>query len=61
LKTLDEFEATSRYIRRQVEISLKGGLKKCWIYVPEFSLEELPVEKLVTSGDWTEYSRKRNT
>src|SRR4051812_15734663 len=34
LKMLDEFEATSRYIRRQVEISLKAGLKKCWIYVP---------------------------
>jgi gamma-glutamylcyclotransferase (GGCT)/AIG2-like uncharacterized protein YtfP len=59
LKMLDEFEVTSRYVRRQVEISLNGDLKKCWIYVPEFSLGGLPVEKLVTSGDWTEYQGKK--
>ena len=56
LNELDEFEASSNYLRKQVEISLGGQRKKCWTYVPNSEVYRL--EKLITSGDWLEYARE---
>lgn len=56
LNELDEFETTSNYVRKQVEISLGGQRKKCWTYEPNSEFYRL--EKLITSGDWLEYARK---
>ena len=50
LNALDEFEASAAYLRRQVEISVNGEMRLCWVYGPE---PELCVgKKLVASGDW---------
>lgn len=54
LNELDEFEASSNYLRKQVEISL-GTLKRmCWTYEPDPECYSL--HKLITSGDWLEYA-----
>src|SRR5918992_3224321 len=44
LKELDDFEASSYYRRKQVEISLGTHRKACWIYEPDpefYSLHKL--------------------
>src|SRR5215207_8003538 len=35
LKQLDEFEAASNYLRRQVEISIGAQPRMCWTYEPD--------------------------
>lgn len=54
LKELDEFEAGSNYVRKEVEISLAGQQTNCWTYEP--SPEFYRLDKLITSGDWIEYA-----
>jgi gamma-glutamylcyclotransferase (GGCT)/AIG2-like uncharacterized protein YtfP len=51
---LDEFEASSHYRRKQVELSLDGQAALCWTYEPD--PEFYALNTLVTSGDWIEYS-----
>ena len=54
LNELDDFEASSNYLRKQVEISL-GPLKSmCWTYEPDPEFYSL--HKLIASGDWLEYA-----
>lgn len=53
LKRLDEFEASSNYRRKQVEISLGT----CWTYEPDPEFYSL--RKLITSGDWLEYAKTK--
>jgi gamma-glutamylcyclotransferase (GGCT)/AIG2-like uncharacterized protein YtfP len=57
LNELDEFEGSSNYVRKQVEISLNAQRTKCWTYEPnpEFYL----LEKLIASGDWSEYDKTK--
>jgi gamma-glutamylcyclotransferase (GGCT)/AIG2-like uncharacterized protein YtfP len=54
LDELDEFEASSRYLRKQVEISLDSRRRACWVYEPD--TEFYSPRTLITSGDWVEYA-----
>ncbi len=59
LTRLDDFEASSDYWRKQVEVSLGTHRRICWIYVPEPNSESYSDRTLVTSGDWIEYARTK--
>ena len=54
LNELDEFEASSNYVRKQVEASVGGQQTNCWTYEPNEEFYRL--DKLITSGDWIEYA-----
>jgi gamma-glutamylcyclotransferase (GGCT)/AIG2-like uncharacterized protein YtfP len=57
LNKLDEFEASSHYCRKQVEISRGAHRKVCWTYEP--NPEFYSLHTLITSGDWTEYAKMK--
>lgn len=57
LDELDEFEASSNYVRKQVEIAFGAQRTKCWTYEPD--PEFYRFEKLIASGDWMEYARAK--
>lgn len=57
LTELDAFEATSHYRRQQVEVSLGGHSKVCWVYTPDPEFYSL--QTLITSGDWLEYAKTK--
>jgi gamma-glutamylcyclotransferase (GGCT)/AIG2-like uncharacterized protein YtfP len=57
LKRLDDFEASSNYWRKEVEISLGTRRKACWIYEPDPEFYSL--RTLITSGDWIEYAKTK--
>ena len=59
LHKLDEFEASSSYRRKQVEISHGAHGRSCWIYVPEDIPEFEARSRLIESGDWIEYARTK--
>jgi gamma-glutamylcyclotransferase (GGCT)/AIG2-like uncharacterized protein YtfP len=55
LNKLDDFEASSNYLRKQVEISLGTERRMCWVYEP--NPEFYSLRTLITSGDWIEYAK----
>ena len=57
LNKLDDFEASSNYWRKQVEISLPGHRSMCWTYEP--NPEFYSPRKLISSGDWIEYAKMK--
>jgi gamma-glutamylcyclotransferase (GGCT)/AIG2-like uncharacterized protein YtfP len=57
LNELDEFEASSNYRRKQVEISLGDGRRMCWTYEPDPKFYSL--HTLITSGDWIEHAKTK--
>lgn len=57
LNELDEFEASSNYVRKQVEVAVGAQRTKGWTYEPNPEFYRL--EKLIPSGDWMEYSLTR--
>jgi gamma-glutamylcyclotransferase (GGCT)/AIG2-like uncharacterized protein YtfP len=57
LNELDDFEASSNYWRKQVEISLDTHRKVCWTYEPK--PEFYAPRTLITSGDWIEYAKTK--
>ena len=57
LNKLDEFEASSKYGRKQVEISLGTHRRLCWTYEP--NPESYSLRTLITSGDWIEYAKTK--
>ncbi len=57
LNRLDEFEASSNYCRKQVEISLGNDISRCWIYEPDPEFYALRI--LIASGDWIEYAKTK--
>ena len=57
LKQLDDFEASSNYLRKQVDISLDSGNRMCWVYEPD--PEYYSLRTLIISGDWIEYARTK--
>jgi gamma-glutamylcyclotransferase (GGCT)/AIG2-like uncharacterized protein YtfP len=57
LKKLDDFEASSNYLRKQVEVSLGTQRSKCWTYEP--NPEFYSLHKSISSGDWIEYARTK--
>jgi gamma-glutamylcyclotransferase (GGCT)/AIG2-like uncharacterized protein YtfP len=58
LNKLDDFEASSNYRRKQVEILLGTHRKAVWTYEPDLEFYSLRI--LITSGDWLEYIRRRS-
>ena len=61
LRRLDEFELTSDYIRKQVEVEHGSERTDCWIYVPERDAEVLKGLDLIESGDWIAHTRSRQS
>jgi gamma-glutamylcyclotransferase (GGCT)/AIG2-like uncharacterized protein YtfP len=59
LNELDVFEASSNYLRKQVEISPGTDGRTCWIYVPENGPEFYSDRTLIASGDWIEYAQRK--
>ena len=57
LKRLDDFEATSNYLRKQIEITLGDNRTTCWTYEP--NPESYSFSKMITSGDWIEYAKTK--
>lgn len=57
LNKLDDFEASSNYWRKQVEISLGAHKMTCWTYEPD--PEAYSPRTLITSGDWIEYAKSK--
>ncbi|HEV7473812.1 MAG TPA: gamma-glutamylcyclotransferase family protein [Pyrinomonadaceae bacterium] len=57
LSKLDEFEASSNYLRKQVEISIGTQRTTGWTYEPDPRFYSLST--LITSGDWIEYARAK--
>jgi gamma-glutamylcyclotransferase (GGCT)/AIG2-like uncharacterized protein YtfP len=54
LNELDDFEASTHYRRKQVEISVGTRRMAGWTYEPDPEFYSL--RKLITSGDWIEYA-----
>jgi gamma-glutamylcyclotransferase (GGCT)/AIG2-like uncharacterized protein YtfP len=57
LHQLDEFEASSNYRRKQVEVSLGAHKRRYWTYEPDPEFYFL--RTLITSGDWIEYAKTK--
>ena len=57
LNELDEFEASSNYRRKQVEISIGTHSRMCWTYEPD--PECYSFHTVITSGDWIEYAKTK--
>lgn len=57
LNQLDDFEASSNYRRKQVEIALNTHRKLCLTYEPD--PEFYSPRTLITSGDWMEYAKTK--
>ena len=61
LYSLDEFELTSDYSRKQVEVEHASERVDCWIYVPERDADFFIGYELIESGDWIEHVRSRQS
>lgn len=57
LKNLDDYEESSHYRRKQVEISLGTHSRMGWSYEP--NPEFYSLRTLITSGDWIEYAKTK--
>ncbi len=57
LNQLDEFEAASNYLRKQVEIPLGNNRRTCWTYEPDPRFYSL--ETLIATGDWLAYAKTK--
>ena len=57
LDQLDEFEASSDYWRKPVEVSLGTHQTTCWLYEPNPAIHSS--RTLITSGDWIEYAKTK--
>lgn len=56
---LDEFELTSDYSRKQVEVEHESERTGCWIYVPKRDAEFFAGCGLIESGDWIAHLKSR--
>ena len=57
LNQLDDFEASSNYRRKQVEVSVGTERRMCWTYEPDPAFYSF--RTLITSGDWIDYARTK--
>jgi gamma-glutamylcyclotransferase (GGCT)/AIG2-like uncharacterized protein YtfP len=57
LNELDNFEASSNYRRKQVEVSIGTHRRMCWTYEP--NPESYSFRTVITSGDWIEYAKTK--
>ena len=60
LNRLDQFELSSDYVRKEVEVDAGANKMKCWIYVPSYGPDFYSKRTLITSGDWMEYARTKD-
>ena len=58
LKELDDFEESSNYYRKPVEISFAAETRTGWTYEPNPEFYSLATP--IASGDWIEHSRKKS-
>ncbi|HEY5883786.1 MAG TPA: gamma-glutamylcyclotransferase family protein [Pyrinomonadaceae bacterium] len=61
LQQLDQFELSSDYVRREVEVQHGTERRRCWIYVPERDADFFSGLPLIESGDWIEHVRSRQS
>lgn len=57
LNELDDFEASTNYWRKQVEILFGAQSRMGWTYEPDPEFHSL--RTLITSGDWIEYAKSK--
>lgn len=57
LHKLDEFETSSNYCRKALELFIGAGRKPGWTYEP--SPEFYDLSKLIPSGDWLAYLKTK--
>jgi gamma-glutamylcyclotransferase (GGCT)/AIG2-like uncharacterized protein YtfP len=57
LSELDEYEASSNYRRKEIEVLLGAGKTVCWVYEPD--PESCSHRTVIDSGDWIEYARTK--
>jgi gamma-glutamylcyclotransferase (GGCT)/AIG2-like uncharacterized protein YtfP len=57
LKHLDDIEAESHYLRKQLELSLGDRRMMSWVYV--FDPQFYSRLALIESGDWIEYAKTK--
>jgi gamma-glutamylcyclotransferase (GGCT)/AIG2-like uncharacterized protein YtfP len=58
LHEMDEFETSSHYLRKQIEIFFAAARKTGWVYEPD--PKHFDFETPISSGDWIEYSRAKS-
>jgi gamma-glutamylcyclotransferase (GGCT)/AIG2-like uncharacterized protein YtfP len=54
---LDEFEASTNYLRKPVDISFADHIETGWAYEPDPAFHSF--QTLITSGDWMEYAKAK--
>ena len=59
LSELDQFELSSDYIRKEVNVEHNHQRSHCWIYVPPHDEELFSVREVIESGDWIQHIRSR--
>ena len=59
LNKLDQFELTSDYERRDVEVEIGDEHGHCWIYVPAHEASFFDGFPTIESGDWIKHLRAR--
>lgn len=59
LNELDEFETSSNYLRKQVEIPVVNNTRVCWTYEPD--PDSYSLHMLIPSGDWVEYDAMKKS
>jgi gamma-glutamylcyclotransferase (GGCT)/AIG2-like uncharacterized protein YtfP len=55
LSKLDQFELTSDYQRRRVDVEFETQQAHCWIYVPARDISFFSGLPLIKSGDWIKH------
>ena len=60
LGKLDQFELTSDYERREVDVEIGSEQRHCWIYVPAHVANFSVDFPLIESGDWIKHLRARH-
>lgn len=58
LKKLDDFEASSDYVRKQVVVEAGVDEIKSWIYVPSYD-PDFSNQTLIISGDWVKHTKQK--
>lgn len=58
LKVLDDFESSSDYYRKEVDVSINSQSRVAWIYLPSSDLKYSD-DLLIASGDWVDFAKAK--